>query len=144
MGFWKKFDLQYHFLGFKNFKCRFFAVFRLNVPKKSSFLFITSAKMNIILKNSVIVLKILCATMSCIFWFSILMVWQVIKIETRSGFPIIYRVMMVVKFGSLNLIIEEGYAVAYNQYKFHSTLHSIFFGQFKISFENIADDVLPP
>ena len=52
--------------------------------------------------------------------------------------------MMVEKFGSLNFIIEEGYAVAYNQYKFHSTLHSNFFGQFKTAFENMADDVLPP
>ena len=52
--------------------------------------------------------------------------------------------MMVEKFGSLNLIIEEGYAVGYNQYEFHSTPHSNFFGHFKTAFENIADDVLPP
>ena len=54
-AFEKNFDLQYHFLGFKNFKCRFFAVFRLNVPEKSSFLLITSAKNNIFWKKSVIV-----------------------------------------------------------------------------------------
>ena len=81
--------------------------------------------------------------MSRVFQFSILMVWKVIKIETRFGFSIIYQVVMVAKFRSLIHIIKEGYAVAYIMYKIYSPLISNFSEQFKTAFENSADEVLP-